>query len=101
MKSLLSFTGDFSKAREFFGIHKALSGQMLKFDIHKGKEELFEDLAYKAMHIAVMATKKKEIRNLPGFFSGVLRNVICDALFKDIYQEYSVSVDDFYYPGTK
>ncbi|MDW0110926.1 hypothetical protein [Sporosarcina aquimarina] len=99
MKYLLSFTGDNSKARKFFGIHKALSGQMLKFDIHKGKEELFEDLAYQAMHITVMATKKKKIRNLPGYFSGVLREVICDALFKDSYQEFSVSVDDFYCPG--
>ncbi|MDW0110717.1 DeoR family transcriptional regulator [Sporosarcina aquimarina] len=101
MKSLLAFIGDSTNARKFFGIHKALSGMMLKFDIYKGKEELFEDLAYQAMHIAVMATKKKEIRNLPGYFNGVLREVICEALFKDIYQEYSVSVDDIIYPARK
>ncbi len=74
---------------------------MLKFDIHKGKEELFEDLAYKAMHIAVMATKKKVIRNLPGFFSGGLHNVICDALFKDNYEHFPDTpgaFDDFIIP---
>ncbi|WOV83026.1 hypothetical protein PGH26_08725 [Sporosarcina jeotgali] len=99
MKSLLSFSGDVSKAREFFGIHKSLSGKMLKFDIHKGKEELFDDLSYQATHITVMAAKTKNIRSMPGYFSGVLKQLICDALFKDIYKEYSVSADDFYCPG--
>ncbi|REB07114.1 hypothetical protein DVB69_09665 [Sporosarcina sp. BI001-red] len=99
MKSLLSFSGDVSKAREFCGIHKSLSGKMLKFDIHKGKEELFEDLSYQATHITVMATKAKNIRSMPGYFRGVLRQLMCEALFKDIYQEYTVSVDDLYCPG--
>ncbi|EGQ27226.1 hypothetical protein HMPREF9372_0913 [Sporosarcina newyorkensis 2681] len=94
MKNILSLTGDDTKTREFFGIHRALSGRMLKFEIHKGKEDLFEDLAYRAIRISVMATKTKNIRNLPGYFSGVLRELINEALFGDIYKEYSVPVED-------
>ncbi|WOV84751.1 hypothetical protein PGH26_02155 [Sporosarcina jeotgali] len=99
MKSLLAFTGDHSKARELYGIHKSLSGRMLKFEIYKGLDELFETLAYRATHITVMASKSKNIRSLPGYFSGVLRQMILDELFSTIHQEYSVSVDDFSYPG--
>ncbi|MBD7909240.1 DeoR family transcriptional regulator [Sporosarcina gallistercoris] len=98
MKSLLAFTGDHSKAREFYGIHKVLSGRMLKFEIYKGLEELFETLAYRATHITVMATKTKNIRSLPGYFKGVLRQLMIDELFSDIYQEYSISVDGFTLP---
>ncbi|WP_432352928.1 hypothetical protein [Sporosarcina sp. A2] len=100
MKSLLTITGEHLKAREFFGIHKYLSGKMLKYQIHKGKEELFDALAYQATHITIMATKTKEIRSLQGYFSGVLTELICNALFSDIYQEYTVSPDEFYYPQT-
>lgn len=98
MKSLLSISGDASKAREFFGIHRVLSRKMLKFEIHQEKGQLFEELAHRATRIAVMAQKTKTIRNLPGYFKGVLRQLISDELFSDIYQEYSVSVDDFYLP---
>lgn len=94
MKSLLAFTGDESKARDLFGIHRALSGKMLKFTVHKGKEGLFEDLAYRATHITVMATKKKTIRSLPGYFSGVLRELIYGSLIADIHEEYTVAADD-------
>ncbi|EGQ26812.1 hypothetical protein HMPREF9372_1203 [Sporosarcina newyorkensis 2681] len=93
MKNILALTGDDSKTREFFGIYRGLAGRMLKFEIHKDKGELFEDLAYRAMRISVLAMKKKTIRNLPGYFNGVLRELIDEALFSDIYQEYTVSVD--------
>ncbi|REB08767.1 hypothetical protein DVB69_06490 [Sporosarcina sp. BI001-red] len=64
MKASLSFTGDHSKAQVFLGIQKVLLSKMLKFDIHKGEEELFENLAYKAMHITVMERKEKKISDL-------------------------------------
>lgn len=94
MKKLLSLTGDTSKARELFIIYRSLTGKMLRFDIHQEKEQLFEELAYRATRISVMATKTKNIRNLAGYFSGVLRQLLSDALFADIHEEYSVSVDE-------
>ncbi|MBY0221608.1 hypothetical protein [Sporosarcina aquimarina] len=93
MMKILALTGDDSKTREYYGIYRGQTGRMLKFGIHKDKGKLFEDLAYRAMRISVLAMKKKKIRNLPGYFSGVLRELIDKALFGDIYQEYSVSVD--------
>ncbi|MDV6377431.1 hypothetical protein ORD22_04050, partial [Sporosarcina sp. GW1-11] len=98
MKDLLALTGDTSKARDLFAIYRSLSGRMLRFEIHQGKEKLFEELAYRAAKISVMATKTKKIRNVAGYFSGVLRQLISDALFENIHEEYSVSVDDFYLP---
>ncbi|MBD7908519.1 hypothetical protein [Sporosarcina gallistercoris] len=95
MKSLLSISGDTAKARNFFGIYRVLSRKMLKFEIHQEKGPLFEELAHRATRIAVMAQKTKTIRNLPGYFKGVLRQLMTEALFADIYQEYSVSVDEF------
>ncbi|MDV6378190.1 hypothetical protein ORD22_08005 [Sporosarcina sp. GW1-11] len=99
MKNVLALTGDTSKARDLFAIYRSLSNRMLRFEIHQGKEKLFEELAYRAARISVMATKTKNIRNVAGYFSGVLRQLITDALFADIHEEYSVSVDELYYPG--
>ncbi|WP_153732113.1 winged helix-turn-helix transcriptional regulator [Sporosarcina obsidiansis] len=97
MKELLSLTGDDSKTREFFGIYRALTGRLMKFELYQDSKELFEDLGYRAMYISVMATKKKKIRNLPGYFSGVLREMIDEAFFKDIHREYTVSVEELYF----
>lgn len=98
MEKTLSLTGDVSKLREFYIIYRSLSCRMLKFSIHEGKEQLFEELADRAMYTAVMAVKKKNIRNLPGYFSGVLRKMIDEELFEDIHEEYSVGVEEFYCP---
>ncbi|WP_432355840.1 hypothetical protein [Sporosarcina sp. A2] len=99
MKEILSISGDVSKARDLFGIHRALSGMMLKYEIHKGKEAVFEALSLRATQIAVVAQKSRGIRSLPGYFSGILRQLICDELFSESYKEFSVAVDDFYCPG--
>ncbi|WP_153732384.1 hypothetical protein [Sporosarcina obsidiansis] len=96
MKDLLSLTGNNSKTREFFGIYRAMTGRMLKFEIYRDSTEAFEELGYRAMYISVMATKKKKIRNLPGYFSGVLRALIDETFFRNIYQEYSVPVEDLF-----
>ncbi|MCM3744083.1 hypothetical protein M3193_07995 [Sporosarcina luteola] len=99
MKDLLAGTiGDTKTAREFFGIHRAISGPMLKFDIYKDDKHVFEDLAYRALMITVMATKKKAIRNLPGYFKGVLDKLVEETYFKDIFMLFDAPVEGFYCP---
>lgn len=96
MKELLSTTiGDSSLARQLFGIYRVQSLRMMKFSIHKQQEDLFEQLAMQALHIAVQATKRKEIRNIPGYFDGVYRKLIDKTLFEDTFMEYDVSLEGF------
>ncbi|MDW0117469.1 hypothetical protein QTL97_11025 [Sporosarcina thermotolerans] len=96
MKNLLSGTiGDAKKARELFGIHKAISERMLKFEIYKDDRHVFEDLAYRALMITVMATKKKVIRNLPGYFKGVLDKLVEETYFKDMFMLFDVPIEGF------
>ncbi|MGG0668584.1 hypothetical protein ABE073_08630 [Lederbergia citrisecunda] len=91
MKILLAGAiGDSKKAREFFGIHKSISERMLKYEIYKDDKEIFEDLAYRALLITVMATKKKAIRNLPGYFKGVLGKLVEEMYFKDMFMLFDV-----------
>ncbi|MHC8514281.1 hypothetical protein [Sporosarcina sp. ITBMC105] len=86
MKELLSNTiGDTKLAREFFGIHKSVSTRMLKFDIYQHDHKIFEELAYRALMITVMATKKKAIRNLPGYFKGVLNQLVEEKYFEEMF----------------
>src|SRR5690606_19758422 len=99
MKNLLIGTiGDSKLAREFFGIHRAISERMLKYEIYQDDKHVFEDLAYRALMITVMATKRKEIRNLPGYFKGVLDKLIDETYFKDIFMLYDVPVEEFHCP---
>ncbi|BAQ11830.1 hypothetical protein OXB_3361 [Bacillus sp. OxB-1] len=99
MKELLAGTiGDTKNAREFYGIHRAVSGRMLKFEVYKNDQNIFEELAYRALRIAVMATKTKMIRNLPGYFKGVLDKLIEEAYFKDMFMFFDVPVEGFYCP---
>ena len=99
MKDLLAKTiGDTKLAREFYGIHRAISGRMLKYDIYKEDRDVFEDLAYRALTITVMATKKKAIRNLPGYFKGVLDKLVDETYFKDIFMLFDKPVERFYCP---
>ncbi|MEK5071440.1 helix-turn-helix domain-containing protein [Sporosarcina sp. FSL K6-1508] len=98
MKSLLSSTiGESKLARNFYGVYRHQSLQMLKFSIHADKGELFEVLALQALRISVQATKLKKIRNLPGYYSGVLRELIDEALFSEAFMDYDVAVEEFFY----
>ncbi|WP_252504788.1 hypothetical protein [Sporosarcina sp. Marseille-Q4943] len=91
MKNLLAGTiGDTKKAREFYGIHQSISKRMLKYDIYKDDKGIFEDLAYRALLITVMATKKKAIHNLPGYFKGVLDKLVEETYFKDMFMMFDV-----------
>ncbi|MDN4605880.1 hypothetical protein [Sporosarcina highlanderae] len=98
MKDFLASTiGDTKLAREFFGIHRAISGRMLKFEIYKDDKPVFEDIAYRALMITIMATKRKAIHNLPGYFKGVLDKLIDEKYFNDIFMLYDVSVGGLHY----
>ena len=71
---------------------------MLKYEIYKDDKHIFDDLAYRALMIAVMATKKKPIRNLPGYVKGVLDKLVDETYFKDIFMMFDVPVEGFYCP---
>ncbi|WP_318614034.1 hypothetical protein [Sporosarcina sp. YIM B06819] len=97
MKDLLSTTiGDSSLARQLFGIYRAQSLRMMKFSLHEQQGDLFEQLAIQALHIAVQATKRKEIRNIAGYFDGVLHKLIDQALFEDVFMEYDLSLEGLF-----
>lgn len=99
MKTMLSSTiGKSTLARRFFGVYRQQTLPMLKFSIHEHKGELFEQLGIQALHIATQATKRREVKNLPGYYSGILRELIDKALFGDAFKDYDVPVEGFY-PG--
>lgn len=93
-KSILSnSTGDQSVASRLFGIYKAQSIKLMKFEIHKDQGELFEDLAIQALRITTQATKNKKIKSVTGYYDGVLRELISKTLFGDLFKEFSVEPD--------
>lgn len=97
MKQMLSSTiGEETLARRFFGVYRQLTIPMLKFSIHEQKTALFEQLGIQALQIAVQSTKQKNIKNLPGYYSGVLRELIDKSLFNNAFKDYDVPVEGFY-----
>ncbi|NYF23583.1 hypothetical protein [Sporosarcina sp. JAI121] len=97
MKALLASTiGDSTLARRIFGVYRSQSVRMLKFSIYEDKGDLFEELAIRALQISVQASKHKDIRNIPGYYDGVLRKLINEALFSDIFMEYDVPMEGFF-----
>ena len=89
MSTYLSSTiGDSNLARKFYGVHRHHTQKLLKFSIYEDKVPLFEQIAFEALHITIQATKRKQIHNLPGYFSRIYNKKIDDALFKDIYMDY-------------
>lgn len=96
MKTMLASTiGSAKTARKFFGVYRQLTTPILKFSIHAHKTALFEQLSIQALQIAIQATKRKNIQNLPGYYAGVLRELIDKALFEDVFMEYDEPVDYF------
>ena len=99
MKAFLASTiGDAKLARNFFGVYRKLTIPMLKFSIHADRKDEFEALGIRALQIATQATKQKNIRNLPGYYSGVLRKLIDEALFSDAFMDYTMSPVEFRVP---
>ncbi|TQR18479.1 helix-turn-helix domain-containing protein [Psychrobacillus soli] len=98
MKSILSSTiGDVALARKLFGIHRYHSLKLLMFSIYSDKEELFDELALRALHITVQKTKQKTIHNMAGYYSGVLNKLIDETLFSDTFHFYDKPADQFFY----
>lgn len=96
MKTMLSSTiGKATLTRRFFGVYRQQTLPMLKFSIHEHKAELFEQLGIQALHIATQATKRRDIQNLPGYYSGILRELINKALFSDAFKAYNVPFEGF------
>lgn len=96
MKTLLSSTiGNCTEARRFFGVYRQLTLPMLNFRIHAHKGDLFEKLGLQAMLIALQATKRKNIKNIPGYYAGVLRKMMDQALFSDAFEDYDTPFEGF------
>jgi len=76
-----------------YGVYRAQVLRLLKFDIYKEKKEIFEALSIQAINITFQATKNKKIRNLFGYYDGVLRGLIDKVLFEDAFMDYDVAVD--------
>lgn len=82
-KSILSnSTGDIALASKLFGIYKAQTIRMQRFDIHADKGELFEVLAIQALQITTQATKKKKSQKTPQEIMGCF---FVHPLFKRLY----------------
>ena len=97
MRTMLSSTiGKSTLARRFFGVYRQQTLPMLKFSIHENKAALFEQLGIQALQIAMQASKRREIKNLPGYYSGILRELIDKALFSDAFKDYDVPLEGFY-----
>lgn len=93
-KSILSnTTGDTASASKLFGIYRAQSIKLQRFDHLKDEQETFDILAIQALNITTQATKNKRIKNLTGYYDGVLRNLIGKALFSDAFKDYDVEPD--------
>ena len=76
-----------------YGVYRAQVLRLLKFDIYKEKTELFEVLSIQAINITFQATKKKKIRNLFGYYDGVLRGLIDKVVFGDAFMDYDVALE--------
>lgn len=50
-----------------------------------------------ALRIAIQTTKQKRNLNIPGYYSGVLLELIDKALFSDAFMDYNVAVEGVYY----
>lgn len=93
-KSILSNTiNDTAPASKLFGIYKAQSIKLQRFDHLKNEQETFDTLAIQALQITTQATKKKKIKSLTGYYDGVLRELISKTLFGDVFKEFSVKPD--------
>ena len=90
---LSNSTADTSIASRLYGIYRAQSIRLMRFDHLAGQNELFEDLAMQALRITTQATKRKKVRSLTGYYDGVLRELIGKSLFSDAFMDYDVEPD--------
>lgn len=79
---------DQSLASRMYGVYKGQTATLGAYD----KEDL-ENIAISALHAAVMATKHRKIKNLPGFFNGVISRKI-DSYIRDVIAQESVPLTE-------
>ena len=74
---------------KLYGIYRSQSLTMLKFGIYGDKQDQFQALAIQAIAITLQAKKKKPIKSITGFFSGVYSNLVSKHVigFEDDYRE--------------
>lgn len=65
---------DQSLASKMYGVYRANTVALTKYGAYNQQD--IENIAMTALHTSVMCTKTKNIRNLPGFFNGVLNKMI-------------------------
>jgi len=94
-KSLLKSTiGNNDKlASRLYGVYRAQSIRLMRYSIHADKGSLFEDLAIRGLNITTQATKKKTIRNIAGYYSGVLNELFDKSLFADAFMDYDEDIE--------
>ncbi|MEM1502118.1 hypothetical protein RG959_01735 [Domibacillus sp. 8LH] len=71
-----------------FGVYKEQTAILTAYD----KDDL-ENIAISALHIAVMSTKNRRIRNLPGFFNGIISRML-DRCIREVIQQESVPLTE-------
>lgn len=82
---------DETLASRMYGVYRGQTAALLKNDAYD-KEDI-ESLAISALHAAVMTSKTRRIRNLPGFFNGVISRMI-DRYIDDIIEQESVPLTE-------
>lgn len=79
-------------------MYRSQSLKMMRFNIHSDKQELFEMLGLQALLSTMQTTKRKNIKNIVGYYSGVLSNLIDTSLFGNAFKDYDVNIADIKLP---
>lgn len=88
-----SLISDKKQRREFFTAYKKQVASLLRFDIHADKGEMLNTYAIQALYIAMKRQQSGSVDNPVGYFFGVLKNKIDQALFDDIHEVYAADPD--------
>ncbi|OES44202.1 hypothetical protein [Domibacillus iocasae] len=72
---------DKSLVGRMYGVYRANTAALTKYGAYEQQD--VENLAMVALHTAVMGIKTKLIRNLPGFFNGVLNKMLDRFVFEE------------------
>lgn len=85
---------DKKQRREYMTAFKKQVVTLLKFDIHDDKKELLETIAVRSLYITLRREQQGNIGNSIGYFYGIMRNQIDQALFEEVYLLYSTNPND-------
>ncbi|AOV07975.1 helix-turn-helix domain-containing protein [Sporosarcina ureilytica] len=82
-----------SLASKLYGIYRVHTTKLMKFEIHADKGELLKTIAIQAIRVLFQATKRKNIRNLIGYYDGIFRELTDKALFAEAFMDYDAPVE--------